>query len=292
MKNLYTDYKCIKCLFDKYSEIENTELSENDKTLYIKDLLRIILNAPITMSSPEIIEKITKLQKKYRLKVFDYKDIKKQYNKLMLTYFDEIWDKIVKNDDSLYTAMGYAFTGNYIDFGAVSDISANKLKEMIDNTKYIHFNRIEYENFKTELKTAKSIAYLTDNCGEIVFDKLLIKFLKANYPEIDIKVIVRGKDVLNDATMVDAEEIGLLDMVTVIPNGTGIAGTVLDRIDKNCLDIINKADLVISKGMGNFETLKGCGLNIYYMFLCKCIKFCEAFGVPKFTYMFLNEKRM
>ena len=119
MKNLYTDYKCIKCLFDKYSKIENTELSENDKTLYIKDLIRIILNAPITMSSPEIVEKIIKLQKKYGLKVFDYTDIKKQYNNYILSYFDEIWDKIIKSEDGLYTAMGYAFPGNYIDFEAV-----------------------------------------------------------------------------------------------------------------------------------------------------------------------------
>ena len=81
MKNLYTDYKCIKCLFDKYSKIDNTELSDNDKTLYVKDLLKIILNAPTTMSAPEIVEKITELQKKYRLKIFDYKDIKNQYNK-------------------------------------------------------------------------------------------------------------------------------------------------------------------------------------------------------------------
>ncbi len=292
MKNLYTDYKCIKCLFDKYSKIENTELSENDKTLYIKDLLKIILNAPTTMSAPEIVENITQLQKKYGLKIFDYTEIKKQYNKHILSYFDEIWDKITESKDSLYTAMSYAFTGNYIDFGAVSDISENNLKEMIDNTINIRFNQTEYENFKRELETAKNIAYLTDNCGEIVFDKLLIKYLKENYPSIDIKVIVRGKDVLNDATMVDAEEIGLLDMVPVISNGTGIAGTVLERIDKNCLEIINKADLIISKGMGNFETLKGAGLNIYYMFLCKCLKFCDAFDVPKFTYMFLNEKRM
>ena len=292
MKNLYTDYKCIKCLFNKYSEIECSGLSDNEKTLYVKDLLKIILEAPITISSPEIVEDITLLQKKYGIKIFDYTDIKKQFNNLILKFVDDIWDKIQKSTDSLYAAMAYAFTGNYIDFGAVPDCTEEKLERLIDNTKDVKFNQTEYETFKKELESCKSLVYLTDNCGEIVFDMLLIKYLKMTYPSININVIVRGQDVLNDATMVDAKEIGLDKIVPVIPNGTGIAGTVLNKIDKNCLDLINNADIILSKGMGNFETLKGAGLNIYYMFLCKCVKFCEAFNVPKFTYMFVNDKRM
>ncbi len=111
------------------------------------------------------------------------------------------------------------------------------------------------------------------------------------YPDIKIDVIVRGRDVLNDATTDDAKQVGLDNIASVTQNGTGIAGTALNKINNESLALINNAYIIISKGMGNFETLKGSGLNIYYMFLCKCDKFCHMFDVPRFTYMFLNEKR-
>ena len=114
------------------------------------------------------------------------------------------------------------------------------------------------------------MVYLTDNCGEVVLDKMLVKLLKEMYPNLDITVIVRGEQILNDATMEDAVQIGMTDMVNVIGNGNNIAGTWLDAVSEQALKLIDQADVIIAKGQGNFETLYGCGKNIYYMFLCKC----------------------
>lgn len=292
MKNEEIDYACIKCLLEKNLNIEKLDIVESKKTLYFKELLKIIADAPISFSAPEIVEQIKALQEKYNIKAFDYSKIKQHYNALLMSLEDEIFEKICNSEDGLYNAVCYALVGNYIDFGTNLDITEEKLKQFIDGADNIEFNKTEFYNFKDELSSAKRLVYLCDNCGEIVFDKLFIKYLKKEYSQLKIDVIVRGKDVLNDATMVDAKQIGLDEIVNVTHNGIGVAGTVLERITNESLSLINNADIIISKGMGNFETLKNCDKNIYYLFMCKCEKFCKAFNSPLFTYMFINDKRI
>ena len=292
MKKLAMDYKCIKCILNRYSNVDKLPLTDENKTLYLKELLKIISESPASTSGPELVEKLTTLQNKYNVKAIDFSEIKTRFNSLMLSLEDKLWNDIITAPDSLWLAVSYAFTGNYIDFGALSDISEEKLYSLILDAKNVSLNKDEFLNFKNELSSCKRLVYLTDNCGEIVLDKLLIKFLKKTYPHLTIDVIVRGNDVLNDATAHDAQYVGLDKITSVTSNGTGIAGTVLNRINAESLALIHNADLIISKGMGNFETLRGADLNIYYMFLCKCDKFCDIFDVPLFTYMFLNEKRI
>jgi uncharacterized protein with ATP-grasp and redox domains len=142
------------------------------------------------------------------------------------------------------------------------------------------------------LGRAKRLVYLTDNCGEIVIDKLMIEQICKINPELHVTVIVRGKEILNDATMEDAIQVGLDQITTVTGNGSNIAGTCLDEISEEAKNLIEQADFIISKGQGNFETLQECGLNIYYLFLCKCMMFANRFQVPRFTGMLLNDIRM
>ena len=146
-----------------------------------------------------------------------------------------------------------------------------------------------YECFKQDLKQAKTLTYVLDNCGEIVLDKLLIKEIKRQYPKLQISVLVRGKEVLNDVTMEDAIQTGLTKMVPVIENGTGIAGTVLEKISKEAKEALNEADIILAKGQGNFESMYGCGLNVYYLFLCKCDWFVKRFAMTKNAGVFLRE---
>ena len=97
---------------------------------------------------------------------------------------------------------------------------------------------------------------------------------------------------MNDATKEDAAFIGMPEIAEVLTNGIKIPGTPLDRISKEALDRIKRADLCIAKGQGNFETLRGCGENIYYLFLCKCTLFVKKFQVERFTPVLGNEKRI
>ena len=112
------------------------------------------------------------------------------------------------------------------------------------------------------------------------------------FPDISVTALVRGREVLNDATLSDAKEAGLDDMVKVITNGTGIPGTSLSEISYDAKKAVFDADVIISKGQGNFETLMYSRLNIYYIFMCKCKMFAERFNVEPFTGMLLNDMRM
>ena len=130
---------------------------------------------------------------------------------------------------------------------------------------------------------------MTDNCGEIVLDKLLLETIAGIAPHVEKTIIVRGEPVLNDATMEDALQVGIEKCGKVIPNGTNIAGTYIPWLSAEAKLAMDEADILISKGQGNFESLHGCGRNIYYLFLCKCQWFMERFGLPQYSGVFINE---
>ncbi len=144
---------------------------------------------------------------------------------------------------------------------------------------------------EVDMKKAANVVYITDNCGEIVLDKLAISVLKKTFPNVRITALVRGLPAGNDATMEDAEFCGLTDLVPVLGNGSDVGGTWLHGISAHAQELLQSADVILSKGQGNYETLHGCGLNIYYLFLCKCDWFIHLFQAKSLQGMFINERR-
>jgi hypothetical protein len=132
--------------------------------------------------------------------------------------------------------------------------------------------------------------YLADNAGEIVFDKIFVKNIKERYPGLTIYFAVRGEPVLNDATEQDAYFVGIEKYAEIINNGTCVPGTDLDIVSKQFKQVFKEADLIISKGMGNYETLCGCKENIYYLMLCKCQVFQKKFKCDSYDHLFTHEK--
>ena len=163
--------------------------------------------------------------------------------------------------------------------------------EILENASHFTLPQDEVEHLRNDCKTAKRIVFLIDNCCEIVLDKILIRVIGNMNALAEMTAIVRGAPVLNDCTLEDAKQVELETVARVIDNGTAIAGTCLERITDEARQAIEEADVVISKGQGNFETLSGSGRNVYYLFLCKCHKFSVQFGVPEMTPMLLNDKR-
>lgn len=282
---------CISCMIKRQEEGIADIKEENKKLDYFKDVLKLIYDSENT-SAPEVTEKITELRESYFGKDEKFDSLKKTYNALMMKYEKDIRKLINSSIDEIYTAILFAMAGNYIDFGAMGDISDEKLDYLIKTAEENEIDEGEYAMFITDLEKAKKLVYLTDNCGEIVMDKLLIETIKAKYPKIKIDVIVRGKPVLNDATAEDAKDVGLDKIADITGNGTGIAGTSLEAINKESYDLIDNADVIISKGQGNFETLYGSRLNIYYMFLCKCDLFVKRFGLERYKGVFINDNSL
>ena len=180
--------------------------------------------------------------------------------------------------------------GNFIDFAALQgEVSFEKLDEMLKMLHTIQVDREVFEDLRADLGRGKSLLYLTDNAGEIVFDRVFLEVIRDRFPNLAITVCVRGGPAQNDATRADAEAVGM--PFPVIDNGTCISGTVLELASDALKEAIGKADVVISKGQANVETLYGCGKNIYYIFLIKCQRFVEYFQKEKLTPMLLREKK-
>lgn len=291
MEKIRLNPECISCLMKKHLEAYPKETSRLDKIQYMQSILKIISDADKEMSAPELLSQINEVKRDMFGKAEDFSEIKKHFNSMMMSFETDIMSKINSANDPLKMGLCYAMTGNYIDFGALDSVGEDKLRELIDNVNENMIGDNEYEGFKREIEKSKRVVYLTDNCGEIVFDKVFISVIKNMFPDVSITAIVRGYDVLNDATMADAKEIGLDRVVEVIDNGTDIAGTCLDKISEKASEIIDSADLIISKGQGNFETLQMCGKNIYYVFLCKCQMFADRFNVPLYSGMLIKENK-
>ncbi len=282
---------CIHCMVDRHLNHYDVDAPEAKKLAYMQGVLGIVSQAKTFESAPVITERIYELQRKMFGETVDFSEIKHTYNQMMKKEEEKIVQEIAKAKDPLKRAIQYAMTGNYIDFGAMSHVDNAKLEELLDRSQENHIDEKEYARLKEDLEKASKMVYLTDNCGEIVLDKILIGQIMKRYPKVEITVIVRGKPALNDATIEDAQEIGLPDLVKVIGNGSGITGTWLPQVSREAGEMINTADLILSKGQGNFETLQGCKKNIYYMFLCKCKLFVERFQMKQFEGVLVNELR-
>lgn len=283
---------CRECLLNKQKNNLKDYENEEIKQEYLLKVSEIVSKACDTENAPKVLSKINDLHNEYFNKNFSFTQLKKTYNNLMLKKEQDIFLKIITSKDRLIEAIKFARAGNYIDFGALGNVNDEKLNSLLDAVPSETIDIDTYNHFKNDLSKAEHLVYLTDNCGEIVLDKLLIKTIKETYPKIKIKVLVRGIPILNDAVMEDALDVGLDECAEVYGNGSDIPGTDLDDISTEAKDIIDKAEIIISKGQGNFETLHGCGLNIYYMFLCKCDLFVNRFNLEKFSGVFINEKNL
>jgi len=282
--------ECISCMLKQNLEKVSEGRSTEDRLNYMQSVLRILAEAPKTASAPMLVHEINALQKEMFGFSKDYTEIRTHFNQMMLEKEADIRQCLEQSEDVLKLAIQYAMMGNFIDFGAMESVDEEKLEQLLEQAADNPVKEDAYEAMKADLQSAEKLVYLTDNCGEIVLDKLLIQEMQKQYPKLQVTVIVKGGAVLNDATMEDAEQVGLTAIATVLANGNDYAGTCEEFLSQEALEELNTADVIISKGQANFETLRKCGRNIYYIFMCKCDMFARGFGVPKYSGILVNDK--
>ncbi|MBE7064550.1 MAG: DUF89 family protein [Ruminococcaceae bacterium] len=282
--------ECVACMIKKYIYSYPADAKESEKLEYVKRLLSIMQNADDSLSAPVLLDKIDKLLwDMFKIKK-DFTETKRYFNNVMLEKSDAIRKSIESSDDPLLAAIKYTMTGNYIDFGTLNNVDENELQRFLDESYKHPVLPDVYDALKNDLISAKEIVFLTDNCGEVVLDKLLMEQIRKVNPAAKVTAIVRGGDVLNDATLADAKQIDLMSVADVIDNGNNIAGTYEDKLSDEARSVINSADVIVAKGQANFETLRMCGRNIYYIFMCKCNLFAREFSVEKYTGIIVNDK--
>lgn len=281
---------CIRCLVDRQAERIAGFEDEYAKGVYMKKLCRIISEASEEDSVPVLVERINRVYREMFGELNDFTDIKKEFNALMLSIEEELEAKVRSSADPLETAMLYARAANYIDFGAFSHVSHEKLFALLDEAAQQRLDAISYAALLQDLQSARRLVYITDNCGEVVADKLVLHLMQEKFHDLQVFVLVRGVQALNDVTREDADYVGLTDVARVVSNGCGVTGTPIEHISEEARALLREADVVVAKGQGNFETMNGCGLNVYYSFLCKCEWFQMRFGLPQNTGVFIREK--
>jgi hypothetical protein len=199
---------------------------------------------------------------------------KKELNQKALALTPLLIQKIKVASDRLEAAVRLTVAGNVMDLGIKHEAS---VEQAIEQALGDGFTRFDYDAFKAAVAKAKRILYILDNAGEIVFDKILIEGLRAQGKMT--LAAVKGGPILNDATMADAQAIGLDKIVKVIDTGNNFVGVQRDKCSDFFLKVLDSADLVIAKGQGNYETLDESGERFFFLLKAKCPHVAQALGV-------------
>lgn len=276
---------CAECLYDKQKHLSKDEN-------FLKEIKDIIDHRDENDTAPYLVYRFQAVYEKYFGKQAPYQDIKKKYNDLVLSMEDSVRDKIKASEEPLIKALMYARIGNYVDFGAMNHVDEETFLSLLDRAEISDKDKKVITSMIDQCADADEFLLIADNCGEIVLDKLFLEQLQNYFPKLRLRVLVRGAEVLNDATQEDAEYVGISKFARVISNGLPIAGTVYDMLPNEAREAVDRADVILAKGQGNYESLCGQGKHIFYSFLCKCELFTSRFEVPKFTGIFVEENAL
>lgn len=273
---------CADCLYQR-------QKNRTDNTAYLAEIKAILDNRKESDTSPYMVYLFNQVRMKFFGAAADYSKIKKQYNNLVLSMETDLRQKINSADDPLATAIIMARIGNYIDFGAMDNIDHSEFLALFRGTDMRQDDAGTYASFLRECADAETFLLICDNCGEIVLDKLMLEQLKIRFPHLSIIAMVRGGDVLNDATVDDAHYVGLDTVAEVISNGKAVGGTIYEMLTDEARSVLDNSDVILAKGQGNYESMSGQGRHVFYEFLCKCELFTKRFNVPRLTGMFIEE---
>lgn len=285
------DSYCMECYLKRHLELVRPLGDEKKTTAFARRLMEMILQMPEGTSSPYLGPQVTALlQEMYGLPVDRFRQERTAANAYVLERMDSLRGIIQSADDPILAALKLAILGNYLDFNALRHaVDFGRLDEMIRSALDMELEEGVYSDLLADLNKGAQLLYLTDNAGEIGFDRLLAEEIAKKYPQIHITFCVRGAIAANDATREDAAAVGL--SFPIIDNGNAIAGTQLDMLSREAEEAIAAADVILAKGMANVETMFGCGRNVYYAFLIKCVRFVRIFDRPLMTPMLVREDR-
>lgn len=203
-----------------------------------------------------------------------YKEEKKKYNDICLAKVEYLKDIIELSENPLKTSARIAILGNIIDLGIGLKFDLDK---DIDRLVNAELKADDFDQFERTISEGrKKILYLGDNAGEIVFDTLLVATLtKKN----DVTYVVKSGPIINDSTMEDAEYVGMTTLCRVIETGSNGIGVKWDQVSDEFLTYYKEADIILSKGQGNFETMSDRDKETYFMLRAKCDIVANMIGV-------------
>ncbi len=233
------------------------------------------------LTSPEIIEEVWQTICRETNQADPFLREKELQNQRVTAILPFLQDQIEKAEDPLRTAVHLAIIGNAIDL--MIDNHATDIQQTVIQGLRLPLSDQAYSIFLKKLQRSRKLVYLGDNSGEIIFDKLLMQTIRQN-TQTEIHFIVRSIPTMNDVTLREAESMGIPKVAKVVENGVDgpVPGTLFSRCSQTVKDLLHSADLIISKGGGNFDALEEdvhtLGTDVSFLLLCKCPPYCRYFG--------------
>jgi uncharacterized protein with ATP-grasp and redox domains len=256
---------CIPCI-ENYVLRTAKHVSEDDwlQRKVLLETMDVLRNTSYDRTPSEICHDVLKTAHRMLGVTDPYKDLKKELNKLAAPVAARAEKIIQESEDPLHASLLFAAAANTLDVGVLTHMSPEKILDMAQNSS---FDIDNYEQLKDDIEGAKSVFYILDNAGELAFDKLVIQQLL----DKDVTCVVRRTPVLNDATAEDAQEISLSKLCSVIDPGADLLGLPLDLCSSEFKEAFGNADVIIAKGMANFETLENASpKSVYFLLVAKC----------------------
>jgi len=274
-KKMKTSLDCIPCLFRQ--ALDSARMFSADPALHeriLRDVLGWCKDMDMSKPAPVMGQRIHRRLREITGVEDPYRSAKARQNRLAMSMLPGLRDIIRSERNRLSLAVRLAIAGNIIDMGAAGDTTLSGVRKAVRQAVKEPLMG-NFPAFNRAVKRSASILYISDNAGEIVFDRLLIEELGPQR----VTLAVRGFPVLNDAVMADARAAGLHKIVKVIDNGSDAPGTVLEETSPGFNAVFKNADLVIAKGQGNFETLSESPRPVYFLFKAKCPLIASRAGV-------------
>ena len=272
-----TYFDCIPCAMRQV--LDAVRMITDDEAMHeqvVREALGLWRRMDLNQSPPAMAQKVHRMVKRVTGVADPYLEVKDRYNQLAMSLYPDLRQTVVGSSDPFETAVRLAIAGNIIDFGVNSTVDESDVEQTIANSLTDPLDMEALEDLKEAVAAADEILYLGDNAGEIVFDRLVVEQMPAE----KVTFVVRGAPILNDTVMADAETVGLTDLVKVIDNGTDAPGTILEKCSKSFRRQFEKADLVMAKGQGNFETLSETDKNIFFLLRPKCAVLARHLDCP------------
>jgi len=264
-----TALECMACYLRQTLQVSRVATGvESSHLKALKRVSELITEMDMERTPPENSVAVYKAISEITGCADPYLEIKQQSNKQALTVLPEFQKEITGSSDPLATALRIAIGGNIIDYGAMHSFDVDAAMERCLKAPFaVDHSQILLQNLRALEKGAK-VLYLADNSGEIVYDSLVVRELVDM--GLEVTVVVKSGPIINDALIADAQICGIDQIAHILENGTSCPGTPLDSCSDELLQAFEKADLIISKGQGNFETLSESRAEIYFLLTIKC----------------------
>ena len=251
---------------------------EAEQKRVLDQVMQALPTLPLEYSPPRIARTVYGIIIRETGVTDPYDEIKKSSNRQALAALPELAEIIERKPNHLRAAASLAISGNLIDFGVQHE--GFKLSEGLNSQFPDHFDLDDFPTFEQQLPGTGKLLYIGDNAGEIVADKIFISQIKAAYPQLEVGFAVRGAPIINDVTIVDAEQVGMAEVAGIINSGCRAPALLEDEMSPEMADWFYHATMIIAKGQGNYESLSQSKQAIFFLLQCKCPVVADDLGTP------------